>query len=111
MEGWEQRVGLLPGLFGHCQGEMSSCQTPQEEDEGSGMVGMAAAAATLFHVSDTRGCSAITFLCCRACSCCWIWDASPAIPAFPAALCSQCRREWQLGWALAVCRKQFVTED
>lgn len=43
---------------------MDFCQTAQEDEPGSGMVGMvaaaaAAAAATLFPMSDTQGCSAI----------------------------------------------------
>lgn len=56
MEGWEQRCCLrcwsLPGI----------CQVPQEDEPGSGMVGTAtaAAAATIFHVSATQGCFAIT---------------------------------------------------
>lgn len=67
-----------------------------------------------FPCQTPKGVLPSSLLCCRACkgsSCCWIWNAFLAIPAFPKAQCSKCRREWQLGQALAACRKRFVTED
>ena len=72
---------MLSEMFIIAKGEMGFCQTPQKENApdygmaSTASADTAAAAATLFHVSDTQGCFAMHLSYCGACkrsTWCWI---------------------------------------